>query len=639
MSCCATIQPHTPPTVRGRLDKSLPRNPWLNYAIPLVVYAFFAIPIAFRQREQIHADLVCYIRRATFILHGDFYHVISDYWSPLISFCIAPLMALGMDGLYAAHAVFCVWGAVFIIAFGLFLDRFLHVGRFGRLAIGIVIALGAVRITSGQITPDVILFSLLLFYFAFIVHPRLLHRPGLPLAAGLVGGVAYLGKAYAFPFVLAHILLSFAIRGWMLWRYGDGVHAPVPVASAFRRSLAGMLITLIGFTLTAGPWVAAISWRYGHLTFGSAGKGAHLIIGPPAKAYRVYRPFYVPEGPYLIDWETPDIIHHGGWSPFQSRSLFRRQLHWIGSNAYEMCRTFASYSYDPSRLFASRKARSHAADSDEIVQNVHSPFAWNLSLLAILIAPLAALGLIQRPGQRWKTLWLLLTTLLYCSGFLFVFFAPRYIEGITLALTFLLCLVMVFFARWPTGRTPRQQTLLALAKTSLAILIIASYGAQGVHLARAARHSPRASRNLRNVAKKMQRLGLHGPFASNDRIRGYYIALHTGQKSVGFPTDGDVDQAQQKLRDAHVAALLLWHCSTLRNESNTVARHASEVAERFWMPLHHTGKYTLYAPRSSTSIASTTQPPAASQTTVDGNAERPVQRCGERAEGQTVDDP
>src|SRR3954471_11186652 len=79
------------------------RRQLMYFLLPLLVYVAIAAPMAVVNRERINPDAVAYIRRGIYLARGDFYHSVSGYWSPLISWCIAPLVAGGMDGLHAAR--------------------------------------------------------------------------------------------------------------------------------------------------------------------------------------------------------------------------------------------------------------------------------------------------------------------------------------------------------------------------------------------------------------------------------------------------------------------------------------------------------------------------------------------------------
>src|SRR5205814_252480 len=217
------------------------------YFLPRLLYSATVIPLAYWQRDLMNADAMVYIRRAQCLLHGQFYWFISEHWSLMLSWLIAPLLAMKMDGLYAARGVLCLVGAVHLALVVALMRQLLKVHWIWHLLAGIVLA----------------------------------------------------------PF-----LAIVAVRG----------------------------ITP-GLLLVAGPWIAAMSWKYGHLTMGSAGAAAHGItavgfegILPPAKSG-----LEVPPGPYVTVFETPEKLFPR-WSPFANREAFKYQLEVIALHALELRR-------------------------------------------------------------------------------------------------------------------------------------------------------------------------------------------------------------------------------------------------------------------------------------------------------------
>src|SRR5204863_2907885 len=89
------------------------------------------------------------------------------------------------------------------------------------------------------------------------------------IVAGLVGGLAYLAKSYALPFVVAHFTLVHAVR----WISSRSRGSRRMVAERF---LAGM----VAFLAVALPWITTISLKYGHLTASTAGSYSWNLIGP-----------------------------------------------------------------------------------------------------------------------------------------------------------------------------------------------------------------------------------------------------------------------------------------------------------------------------------------------------------------------
>jgi len=512
----------------------------LTYLAALAVYAIIAIPLSYRHREHLHADLVAYIRRAIYFCQGDFYHFITGYWSPFISISIAPFLGIfKMDGLYAAHAMIAVWGGLLVIAFGLFLDSFFDFHWIWKLAAMIVVAAHTATVGQRQITPDPILSACLLAYFAALYHPRL-HRPRGYVLAGLLGGMAYLGKGYGFPFVAIHLPMTFILRALTPRR------APVTSRAAVA-PLRGLAFAIIGFLLAAGPWVAAISCRYHHLTFSTAGPIAHAIVGPSPSA-RIFPPFTPPQAPYIIDWENPESITHVLWSPFSSRQNFYWQLQIIGGNAKRMYNDFCAFDL------------------------------LHLCAISVVLGALAAVGVLPLKTQRMKVTWLLLTILLYCAGFLPMFYTDRYMSWLILPLTLVLFLIIILDVRLPRRPVFKGRSAFEYAPNILAVILLISLALAAGRLIEMD-FQTRPSGIYRGIAHDIIAAGLRGPIASNDRIKTYYVALHTGQRFVGFPPDLDPQVADRKLHEAGVRMLILWPDDYSSRFNQEAAECAAAVAK------------------------------------------------------------
>src|SRR5258706_11520657 len=216
----------------------------LYFGLPLLVYISTVIPLALASRDRINPDAVAYIRRALYISRGDFYHSLSGYWSPLISWCIAPLIKPTVYPLHAARFICCAWGAIWLIAAGIFFDRFTTIHRFWKICVLTISAIYIAEIAARQITPDVMLAACLLLYLSITLSPNFLRRPSLQFLARVVGGFAYLAKAYALPFVLVHLPLTILIRTWL--DHETGTTRPkilLPLARA-----------LLGIVIFSLPW-------------------------------------------------------------------------------------------------------------------------------------------------------------------------------------------------------------------------------------------------------------------------------------------------------------------------------------------------------------------------------------------------
>jgi len=503
---------------------------------PMAVYVPLAIILGIRHKENLLGDAVCYVRRALYLSQGEFYYSISGYWSPLISWCMTPLVYFGMDGLYAARVVLCVWGALFIVVAGFLLRAMTTWDAWWRLGVMVVVALGTASVAAGHVTPDILMATGLVAYLAAIMSADLMERRGAQWLVGVLGGVAYLGKAYALPFVVVHLPVTLALRGWVMWRGGNG---PTAEARAFgavcRRVFNAYGMAMLGLAVTAGVWVGVLSWRYGRFTFSTAGARAHAVVGPyrPAREIPVLTP---PEGPYLVGWENPETLRYKFWSPFENRRCFNRQLYVIGKNAREMRQTIGGLAF--------------------------GYLAW----VGIALCPLALFGLVGR-GQRWKVLWLVGTMAVYCSGFVPVFYSPRYIVDVMFVLTLVLCMALAMgFGGSRLGE----------ARAVAACVVLALFAAGGIRQMVVMFNTSRPG-VYRQLAQEIRRMGLKGPMVSTDLYKGYCLSLQLGEKMLWFPPGTDADLAEQRIREHKAGVMVVWRERKgqvgMVNEAAKVAEH------------------------------------------------------------------
>jgi hypothetical protein len=105
-----------------------------------------------------------------------------------------------------------------------------------------------------------------------------------------------------------------------------------------RRHLASVIA---GFLLIAGPWIAALSCKYGRPVFSTIGPIQHAIVGPP-DVYRDHPDhlhFYAPEPGRITTSEDPTSLPYNYWSPLESKEYALHQANIVWNNA----RTILNY--------------------------------------------------------------------------------------------------------------------------------------------------------------------------------------------------------------------------------------------------------------------------------------------------------
>ncbi|MCU1248392.1 MAG: hypothetical protein JWQ49_1421 [Edaphobacter sp.] len=113
-----------------------------------------------------------------------------------------------------------------------------------------------------RVTPDLVVAALTYLICAMVLNlaERDLSGPSLALF-GVLLGLGYLAKAAMFVFAVVVLLTMLAVA----WKRGT--------------LQARLAIPFLAFALTCGPFVAALSWKQGHLTLGDAAKFNQALHG------------------------------------------------------------------------------------------------------------------------------------------------------------------------------------------------------------------------------------------------------------------------------------------------------------------------------------------------------------------------
>ncbi len=284
------------------LKRSVPIAAVLLLAATYVVASWWA---ARAYRGQINPDGVGYVSVAERWLAGDGFNALNGYWSPLLSWMMAPLLAAGVSALMTARIVQTVAGAVVIAGADRVLAH-LGVGRDLRfwfaLALIPVVLWHAMTVT----TPDVLVAGALLGYLAWQARATATSGFGSGLVGGLLIGVAYLAKAYALPFAVMHFA---TVNGWAM-------------LSRSRRRAAIMTVAggALGTCLIALPWAGALSWKYGRPMIADTGRYNWQLNGPAGPAHPMHTRGLIalPHEHAYSAWDDPTYLQFDDWSPWRS---------------------------------------------------------------------------------------------------------------------------------------------------------------------------------------------------------------------------------------------------------------------------------------------------------------------------------
>lgn len=472
---------------------------WAAWALPSLLYAAVSAVAIYAARDGINPDTISYIQNARYLVEGRLADSVSGYWSPLFSWSMAPLVALGCEPVLAARLALAAWGWLIIPA-GDWLARSIgSTGGLRRVATNGSLALISATYTQRYFSPDTILAVCLVAYLA-IGAQGLLQARWRAVACGLLTGVGFLAKSYALPYFVVHFPLTLAWEWWFQDRRA-------PISRVVLRGLQGVL----AFAIVAGPWIAALSHKFGEFTVSTSARLNHSVIGPSDKPryHPVWRGLQRPRPDRLTLWEVPEDLEYNHWSPLESTAYFRHQV-----------------------LYT-------ALTSLVVVGDVARCDLFRLTLPAFLVAPLLLAGPRTRRGFATAT-WIGLSLAIFAGGFTLVFYTVRYIE--LLAWTTASVFVLAFCVPW-FGELAARLRLRRWAPLAFSLLAVTSFAFDACY--RSARYlvagNARHVGTLRRPAKELLSLAGPGPIAVSPNLKhdGMYLAFFCNQPYHGHPTETD----------------------------------------------------------------------------------------------------
>lgn len=473
---------------------------WARTGRPLLA---FLLPVqlaliglaAFAGRASFSQDAAAYILNAEHYVAGNPGMAVNGYWSPLLSWLAAPLLAAGVPDRWSLPIVNAGASLLFTVA-----ARQLFVAlRLPRTSVtlGTISAAGGAVFWWTYATPDLLGASLLILGLAFALGSG---RPSRPVAAGFCFAAAYLAKAAALPTAL--LLLPLAA----IARYRSGSATP----RAAGREAATALVVMAGLAL---PWILLLSAVEGRPTFATSPAINHAVLSPNAVGggHPSFAELHIPPPGRITSWENPGEMNYRPWSPLESPASLARQLSVSASNLY------AIFSY--------------LRNSD-----LFGLGAAGLGFVALL---LVATGARRPPMRYWSPVFVGAMIAIYLPVFAL---APRYY----IAAYPLIIAASLTLTRWVAAASPRRSR----ARLDLALGCLVAFSFIGQAAAqltiRAGSESEDSFGAARTLVEGMRRDGLpEGPVASlsDDRFLGFYIAFVLRQPFLGGGAEADLCRA------------------------------------------------------------------------------------------------
>lgn len=493
-----------------------PRRPWASLVAGLAAYVAMAGWGAWAARDIINPDAIAYLRDAFYWGHGRWLDAVAGYWSPIFPWCVALPVAVGADPLHAGTAVLALWGAGLVVATWCLIARW-QVLR-GWLGVAAMLLVGDATVRWGTtLFPDVILATCLMTCAAVLARPDVVSRRRVPLVAGGLAGLAYLGKAYGLPFGVVFVPMT-------LIAFHAGRAGRRALFRAWGWSLAGLAIVAL-------PWVLALSLKFGKPTIGFVGSINHAIIGP----HDVSRDaLWKPVPGRVTVWEIPETRAYGYWSPLESTSAFRWQARYTWANTKR-------------------------------IRDAIARFDWlALSVALVALGPWIAWMLRDAALFRLAT-WGAGTFVVFASGFAFVYYDYRYTAPFLKPLAIVLVLTLVdrgsrVAASATSGRLGAWGRTAALA-TALGSFAAHANGPFAPYVVQepggtAFDNVTVDSRPHRALARELHAAGIQGPIASSFYWGGMFTAYFMDTPFVGQPASHDASKTLDELRAVGAKAFL-----------------------------------------------------------------------------------
>jgi len=305
----------------------------------IVIAVYSMLCLSMEQSGRLTGDAMLYVSIAHKYLAGDFQNAINGYWGPLLAWLFAPLLYAGISDILAIKLLNLLFGVLTFIGIWYLSFRF---EMRGVIRNTVLIASLPIVLKFSLVQPmDFLLVSILIVYMGIIFKTNYYKRVTSGLSCGFLGSLAYLTKAYAYPFFIVHFFVINVLH--YLANSSKEIRKKV-----LKNTIAGSVL----FFLISGIWIMTISNKYGYFTFstmrstnfnapGPDVKGEGLEFGVPVFTEGFYEP---PNETAFVIWEDPSYLRGNPWSAWQSKAHFIHFIKLTLKNIAEGLKIFESFS-------------------------------------------------------------------------------------------------------------------------------------------------------------------------------------------------------------------------------------------------------------------------------------------------------
>lgn len=492
----------------------------------------------FYRYDLINKDVISMISVARLYAAGNLANAVNGYWGPLFSWFLVPFILQNpapASVLYFAKVLSLIFGFFTLVGVRFLSYRF-EMDEKIRSSILFAMILVVLHFALNYSPVDLLLTCFLVYYLYFIFDPDYCSRWYNGALCGLICGMAYLTKSYAFPFFIAHFLL------FNLFHYFKDVKNKKAV-------LKNLFLGLVVFFIISGSWSAVISDKYGELTFGTSGTYNYNVMGPKSVGHPTE---YVNQGfikpPYAnvtSAWEDPTYLPVKSWSPFESWGYFNYQLNKIKYNVSVLTGIYQSFSC----------------------------FALLIILIYIFlcIKPVRSRVLAGIPLENF--LYPVATVLIYSAGYLFIVLEARYLWIVYILLMLMGgCLLDLLFKQDFFNKKGFNRNCNNITKSVLTLILVVSFltmpvtGLTSFYFNGVNGYVESQYYNWSNIIEAQY--PVHGNIASNGNAEdgAYKKTLHTsyflGTSYYGFSRPNETDNdLQADFKNYNIDYYFVWGSS------------------------------------------------------------------------------
>jgi hypothetical protein len=336
MKAVPTEHPEGERAYPGRPAASVSRHVgWLSGAAVVAAFLFQGLGVslaAVNNRYQLNTDAVAYLQIASYYATRNYELALSGYWGPLLSWLLAPLLALGMNPLTAGRLLMGLSAFVFSTGCWAVLRAMqLHPVV---LVVGLWLAVArSVEWSAILITPDLLLAGLVTWAVALLLKPTWLERKSTQIFAGLLFGVAFYAKAIGLPMGVLLVVCFVGLYSWC---------RPGNLAVLCRAGVVSLLV----LACLAAPWIVLLSTKYHRLLFSTSAIINHALLHPePGSTEYPTLAIGPPEPGRISRWEDPLPEQYRTWSPLENQRYFLHQFKMVYKNGKSLVGNLNSMDY------------------------------------------------------------------------------------------------------------------------------------------------------------------------------------------------------------------------------------------------------------------------------------------------------